>query len=150
MHNNLTRIQNVFGFFTSVAFAVAAAIAVSVVLSAQSPSASLELRNIQVVTGRPHYYSSKREEYAHVKFDLDAERRWSSRAAAGRVPDEQLLPTKRRQDMYESEVAMPANDAVPPQVTDGMCKPSITNPTGAGAASIRDPVKRAAPASWHY
>ncbi|KAK5116260.1 hypothetical protein LTR62_008587 [Meristemomyces frigidus] len=73
MHNTLTRVQNVFGFFTSVAFAVAAAIAVSVVLSAQSPSASLELRNVQVVKGRPHYYSTKREEYAHVKFDLDAD-----------------------------------------------------------------------------
>ncbi|KAK1019754.1 Signal peptidase complex subunit [Friedmanniomyces endolithicus] len=73
MHNNLTRIQNVFGFFTSVAFAVAAVIAVSVVLSAQSPSASLQLRNVQVVKGRPHYYSTKREEYAHVKFDLDAD-----------------------------------------------------------------------------
>ena len=23
------------------------------------------------VKGRPHYYSTKREEYAHVKFDLD-------------------------------------------------------------------------------
>ncbi|KAK1067538.1 Signal peptidase complex subunit [Friedmanniomyces endolithicus] len=73
MHNNLTRIQNVFGFFTSVAFAVAAVIAVSVVLSAQSPSASLQLRNVQVVKGRPHYYSTKREEYAHVKFHLDAD-----------------------------------------------------------------------------
>ena len=48
MHNTLIRIQNVFGFFTSVAFAVAAAIALSVVLSAQTPSASLELRNVQV------------------------------------------------------------------------------------------------------
>ncbi|KAK3110690.1 Signal peptidase complex subunit [Teratosphaeriaceae sp. CCFEE 6253] len=73
MHNTLTRVQNVFGFFTSVAFAVAAAIAVSVVLSAQAPSASLELRNVQVVKGRPHYYSTKREEYAHVRFDLDAD-----------------------------------------------------------------------------
>jgi signal peptidase complex subunit 3 len=91
MHNNLNRIQNVFGYFTSVAFAVAAAIAVSVLLSPQSPRASLELRNVQVyvthaiciyslhthryahsVKGRPHYYSTKREEYAHVKFDLDA------------------------------------------------------------------------------
>lgn len=24
------------------------------------------------VKGRPHYYSSKKEEYAHIKFDLDA------------------------------------------------------------------------------
>ena len=48
MHSSLVRIQNVFGFFTSVAFAVAAAIAVSVVLSPQTPSAKLELRNVQV------------------------------------------------------------------------------------------------------
>ena len=48
MHSSLVRIQNVFGFFTSVAFAVAAAIAVSVVLSPQAPSAKLELRNVQV------------------------------------------------------------------------------------------------------
>ena len=72
MHSSLVRVQNVFGYFTSVAFAVAAAIAVSVLLSPQSPSASLELKNVQVVKGRPHYYSTKREEYAHVRFDLDA------------------------------------------------------------------------------
>ena len=24
------------------------------------------------VRGRPHYYSYKKEEYAHIKFDLDA------------------------------------------------------------------------------
>jgi len=48
MHNTLTRIQNVFGFFTSVAFAVAAAIALSVLLSPQAPTASLQLRNVQV------------------------------------------------------------------------------------------------------
>ncbi|GIZ47546.1 hypothetical protein CKM354_001063400 [Cercospora kikuchii] len=73
MHSSLVRIQNVFGFFTSVAFAVAAAIAVSVLLSPQDPSASLELRNVRVARGRPHYYSTKREEYAHVTFDLDAD-----------------------------------------------------------------------------
>lgn len=93
MHNSLTRVQNVFGFFTSVAFAVACAVAISVFLHPQAPAASLELRNVQVyvyrthwishagsmltsandsVKGRPHYYSTKREEYAHVKFDLDA------------------------------------------------------------------------------
>ena len=26
------------------------------------------------VKGRPHYYSLKKEEYAHIKFDLDAGR----------------------------------------------------------------------------
>lgn len=72
MHSSLVRVQNVFGFFTSAAFAVAAAIALSVLLIPQSPSASLELKNVQVVKGRPHYYSTKKEEYAHVKFDLDA------------------------------------------------------------------------------
>ncbi|KAF2721116.1 signal peptidase 22 kDa subunit [Polychaeton citri CBS 116435] len=73
MHSSLVRIQNVFGFFTTVAFAVGAAIALSVLACPQSPSASLELRNVQVVKGRPHYYSTKREEYAHIKFDLDAD-----------------------------------------------------------------------------
>lgn len=48
MHSTLVRVQNVFGFFTSVAFAVAAAIAVSVLLSPQNPSASLELKNVRV------------------------------------------------------------------------------------------------------
>lgn len=72
MHSSLVRVQTAFGFFTSAAFAVAAAIAISVLLIPQAPSASLELKNVQVVKGRPHYYSTKREEYAHVKFDLDA------------------------------------------------------------------------------
>lgn len=72
MHSNLVRVQNVFGFFTTVAFTVAAVIALSSFISPQDPSASISLRNVQVVKGRPHYYSSKREEYAHIKFDLDA------------------------------------------------------------------------------
>jgi hypothetical protein len=72
MHSSLVRVQTAFGFFTSAAFAVAAAIAISVLLIPQAPSASLELKNVQVVKGRPHYYSTKREQYAHVKFDLDA------------------------------------------------------------------------------
>jgi signal peptidase complex subunit 3 len=54
MHSSWVRIQNVFGFFTSVAFAVAAAIAVSVFLSPQSPSASLQLQNIQVYVHPPN------------------------------------------------------------------------------------------------
>ncbi|KAF1981383.1 signal peptidase 22 kDa subunit [Aulographum hederae CBS 113979] len=73
MHTTVVRVQNVFGFFTSVAFAIAALIAVSVVFAPQSPSASMELRNIQVVKGRPHYYSTKREEYANIRFDLDTD-----------------------------------------------------------------------------
>ena len=53
MHSSLVRVQNVFGFFTSVAFAVAAAIAVSVLLSPQNPSASLELKNVRVYVTYP-------------------------------------------------------------------------------------------------
>lgn len=48
MHSTLVRAQNVFGFFTTVAFTVAALVAVSVVLFPQTPSASLKLRNVQV------------------------------------------------------------------------------------------------------
>lgn len=71
MHSSLVRVQNVFGFFTTVAFCVAAIIAVSVVTFPQTPSAKLQMRNVQVAKGRPFYYSTKREEYAHIKFDLD-------------------------------------------------------------------------------
>ncbi|KAF2125353.1 signal peptidase 22 kDa subunit [Dothidotthia symphoricarpi CBS 119687] len=73
MHSTLVRLQNVFGFFTTVAFTVAAVIALSSFISPQSPSAKIEVRNVQVVRGRPHYYSYKKEEYAHVRFDLDAD-----------------------------------------------------------------------------
>ena len=48
MHSFPTRVQNVFGFFTSVAFTVAAVIAVSVLLSPQTPAASLEIKNVRV------------------------------------------------------------------------------------------------------
>ena len=71
MHSALVRLQNVFGFFTTVAFTVAAVIALSSFVSPQSPNANIQLRNVQVVKGRPHYYSYKKEEYAHIKFDLD-------------------------------------------------------------------------------
>lgn len=72
MHSTLVRLQNVFGFFTTVAFSVAAVIALSTFIHPQTPSATVELKNVQVVKGRPHYYSYKKEEYAHIKFDLDA------------------------------------------------------------------------------
>jgi hypothetical protein len=48
MHSSLVRIQNVFGFFTTVAFSLGVLIALSVVVSHQNPSAELELRNVQV------------------------------------------------------------------------------------------------------
>ncbi|KAL8391983.1 hypothetical protein RB595_002266 [Gaeumannomyces hyphopodioides] len=73
MYNSLVRIQNTFGFFTTVAFVVGMLIAVTDVLSARDPSGSLKTTNVQVVRGRPHYYSTKKEEYAIIKFSMDAD-----------------------------------------------------------------------------
>ncbi|MCJ1352988.1 MAG: hypothetical protein MMC33_002972 [Icmadophila ericetorum] len=73
MHSALVRLQNVFGFFTTVSFCLAGIIALTALVSPQTPTANIQLRNIQVVKGRPHYYSSKKEEYAHIKFDLEAD-----------------------------------------------------------------------------
>ncbi|EXJ93453.1 hypothetical protein A1O1_01845 [Capronia coronata CBS 617.96] len=77
MHNALNRLQATFGFFTTCAFTLASIIAVlsliPVPAPTSSPTASIGVRNVQVVKGRPHYYSPKREEYAQVRFDLDAD-----------------------------------------------------------------------------
>ncbi|ERF74845.1 hypothetical protein EPUS_03229 [Endocarpon pusillum Z07020] len=82
MHNTLNRIQAAFGYLVSCAFFLAFLISSLSLLpinpsfstsSSQPPTASLSVRNIQVVRGRPHYYSPKREEYAHIRFDLDAD-----------------------------------------------------------------------------
>ncbi|EJT77180.1 hypothetical protein GGTG_07092 [Gaeumannomyces tritici R3-111a-1] len=74
MYNSLVRIQNTFGFFTTVAFVVGMLIAATDVLSARDPSGSLlKATNVQVVRGRPHYYSTKKEEYAIIKFSMDAD-----------------------------------------------------------------------------
>ena len=82
MHNTLTRIQTAFGYLSSCALFLAFLISALSLLpinpsfstsSSQPPTASLSVRNIQVVRGRPHYYSPKREEYAHIRFDLDAD-----------------------------------------------------------------------------
>ncbi|KAH7033115.1 signal peptidase subunit-domain-containing protein [Microdochium trichocladiopsis] len=73
MHNAVTRLQNVFGFFTTVAFVVAAIIAAADFSMPRTPSAAISTTNVQVVKGRPHYYSSKKEEYAIIKFSLDAD-----------------------------------------------------------------------------
>ncbi|KAF7716431.1 Uncharacterized protein PECH_005275 [Penicillium ucsense] len=74
MHSALNRLQAVFGFFTTVALVVAGAAALSVLLfPTDTTTASVSLKNVQVVKGRPHYYSTKREEYAQIRFDLDAD-----------------------------------------------------------------------------
>jgi hypothetical protein len=48
MHSALVRIQNVFGFFTTVLSVVAGLIAMSSFFFPQSPSAELVMRNVQV------------------------------------------------------------------------------------------------------
>ena len=77
MHTSLNRLQTAFGFFTSCAFTIASLIALLSVVPLPTPSASphasISVRDVQVVKGRPHYYSPKREEYAQIKFDLDAD-----------------------------------------------------------------------------
>ncbi|ORY71634.1 signal peptidase subunit-domain-containing protein, partial [Pseudomassariella vexata] len=73
MYNSLNRVQNVFGFFTTVAFVVAAIIAASDFTVPRTPTAEIKTTNVQVVKGRPHYYSTKKEEYAIIKFSLDAD-----------------------------------------------------------------------------
>ncbi|OAA64426.1 microsomal signal peptidase subunit [Niveomyces insectorum RCEF 264] len=73
MYSSLTRLQNVFGFFTSVITVVGCLIAATDLLHARTPSASVRPAGLQVVRGRPHYYSKKKEEYAVVRFHLDAD-----------------------------------------------------------------------------
>ena len=48
MHTTLSRAQNVFGFFTTVAFVVAALIAASDYLAPRTPSAKITVGNVQV------------------------------------------------------------------------------------------------------
>lgn len=91
MHSGLVRVQNLFGFATTVAFWVSILIAGTMFLHPQSPTASLQLKNVQVYSmpisnsifqladflprakGRPYYHSLKREEYANIRFDLNAD-----------------------------------------------------------------------------
>ena len=48
MHSSLVRVQNVFGYFTTVACSAAIFVALSVLVIPQNPSASIQLRNVQV------------------------------------------------------------------------------------------------------
>jgi hypothetical protein len=48
MHSAVNRVQNVFGYFTTVATVVAVVVALSAFIAPQAPSASLKLRNVQV------------------------------------------------------------------------------------------------------
>jgi signal peptidase complex subunit 3 len=54
MHSALVRIQNTFGFFTTVASFVAAFVALSALITPQTPSAELALRNVQMYVAIVH------------------------------------------------------------------------------------------------
>ncbi|XWX01994.1 hypothetical protein V2A60_010026 [Cordyceps javanica] len=73
MYNSFNRIQNVFGFFTTVACVFGAFIAATDLFSPREPSGVIRPDNIQVVKGRPHYYSTRKEEYAVIRFSLEAD-----------------------------------------------------------------------------
>ncbi|BDD58759.1 hypothetical protein MPDQ_008025 [Monascus purpureus] len=74
MHSSLNRAQAVFSFFTTVAIFIAGFTALSVLLyPTDDAKASVQVKDVRVIKGRPHYYSMKKEEYAHIKFDLDAD-----------------------------------------------------------------------------
>lgn len=48
MHSSISRVQNVFGFFTTYAFFVAALTTLSVFLSLERPAAKISVTNVQV------------------------------------------------------------------------------------------------------
>ncbi|PTU21058.1 hypothetical protein P175DRAFT_0438274 [Aspergillus ochraceoroseus IBT 24754] len=74
MYSTLNRAQAVFGFFTTVAIFVAGFAALSVVLfPTDGVTSKVQLKDVKVIKGRPHYYSAKKEEYAQMRFDLDAD-----------------------------------------------------------------------------
>ncbi|KAI5799180.1 signal peptidase 22kDa subunit [Peziza echinospora] len=75
MHTSLVRLQNLFGFFTTVTFFVGALIALSsVVLKGEPENVAVKVRNVQVVKGQTHQYPrSKQVEFAFLKFDLEAD-----------------------------------------------------------------------------
>ncbi len=53
MHSALVRAQNVFGFFTTVAFAVAALIAASDLIAARTPRSVITVDKVQVYVNLP-------------------------------------------------------------------------------------------------
>lgn len=77
MHSSLNRLQTAFGFFTTCAFTLASIIAVLSLVPIPTPatlsSATIKPTDVQVIKGRPHYYARTREEYATIRFDLDAD-----------------------------------------------------------------------------
>ncbi|EPQ62433.1 Bgt-3656 [Blumeria graminis f. sp. tritici] len=73
MFSTSNRLQNLFGFFTTVALVLGALIAASDLLAPRTPRASLSLKDVNVIRGRPNHYSTKREDYGVIRFSLSAD-----------------------------------------------------------------------------
>jgi hypothetical protein len=77
MHTALNRLQNTFGFFTTCCAITAGLISLMTVFPWPEPTtfpkAVVGATDIQVVKGRPHYSSPIREQYAQIRFNLDAD-----------------------------------------------------------------------------
>ncbi|CCU79149.1 microsomal signal peptidase subunit (gp23) [Blumeria hordei DH14] len=73
MFSTSNRLQNLFGFFTTVALVLGAFIAASDLLAPRTPRASLSLKDVNVIRGRPNHYSTKREDYGVIRFSLSAD-----------------------------------------------------------------------------
>jgi signal peptidase complex subunit 3 len=58
MHSTIVRAQNVFGFFTTVAFVVAALIAASDLLSPRTPKADVFVNKVEVYASSSPNHSS--------------------------------------------------------------------------------------------
>ncbi|RYP50688.1 hypothetical protein DL768_003832 [Monosporascus sp. mg162] len=118
MYNSLTRLQSVFGFFTTVAFVVGAIIAASDFLAPRTPSAVIKPTNVQVVKGRPHYYSTKKEEYAIIKFSLDADLSslftWNTKQlfvyVTAEWPDQKSANQTNKAVIWDSIITSPSAD----------------------------------------
>ncbi|KAF3926665.1 hypothetical protein ABW21_db0201700 [Orbilia brochopaga] len=92
MHSSLVRLQQVFGLLTTVSFVLATAIALTSYMYPMNPTASLTVNDVAVYgisLSAEHaahhttnsairrrsggYYSTRVNEYANIKFDLDAD-----------------------------------------------------------------------------
>ncbi|KAK9323580.1 signal peptidase 22kDa subunit [Lipomyces orientalis] len=80
MFSTFQRIQQYCGFVTTVAVLLAAAISIASLIEdhyfINTPSASINMQSIDVRFGKPQIgYNYKRQEYALMKFDLEADLR---------------------------------------------------------------------------
>ncbi|KAI5793208.1 signal peptidase 22kDa subunit [Geopyxis carbonaria] len=113
MHTSSARLQNVFGFFTTVAFLVGLLTALSVVLYPTSATtARVHVDSAKVVKGRPQHYAAKSQEYAFLTLSLDADLtplfNWNTKQVFTWISltygaDPTLSATKRRKAHTDNE-----------------------------------------------